>query len=87
MSEWISVLDKLPKEGDNVIVWVQTSFNFGNCGHSIAYYDNGNWWGSIGRDEQVPCIDIYYDDGGISRMESHNITHWMPLPNPPTEAS
>jgi len=84
--EWISVKDGFPEEGCNVIVWCQENFNgFGNCGHSIAYYCNESWWGGIGLHETTPHLEIYYADGGQSRMDSQKVTHWMTLPEPPKE--
>ena len=86
MTDWISVKERLPEESHNVIVWLETGFAVGNFGHSIAYQLDGEWWGGIDpRSERTPHVDIYYADGGVSRMESNQITHWMPLPEPPSE--
>jgi len=78
--EWISVKDRLPEEGYNVLVYLNDGRN---CGHSIAYWMENNWWGAMAMNEQNPRIRIYYNDGGESFLESCYVTHWMPLPEAP----
>ena len=67
MSEWISVNDRLPENYIPVIVYCQ---NFGG----IIFYDGQ-----------------HIDDGELVGWESDgdcgyptlDVTHWMPLPEPP----
>lgn len=69
MREWISVNDKLPDGAQRVLV------NTKSCGRVVAgltgYYSGNKFiprcWGCIND------IDFYFDD----------VTHWMPLPEPP----
>jgi hypothetical protein len=81
MADWIRVRDRLPNELVNVLVFAN---NGRNCGHCIAYFLDG-WWGGQRLDEIEPWIDLFYADGGRSRIESSEITHWMPLPEPPND--
>ena len=71
MSEWISVLDRLPNVGEHVIVadWY-SGFNYGMA---KAYYKS-LWF--IDKDSVSVCGDAYVDLG-------FDPTHWMPLPEPP----
>jgi len=59
--EWISVEDRLPKNGDPVLYY-DGYFSF------LGHIDNGYRWHS------------FYDG------DRHcHVTHWMPLPEPPTK--
>lgn len=77
--EWISVKDRLPKNQDPVIVYTDDSTDmYGDeTGRYVgmAYYTwtpkGGYWAGTDGN--------VY---GAIGII---NVTHWMPLPSPPTE--
>jgi hypothetical protein len=57
---WISVKDRMPSDGDSVLVW--------GCG----FIEIG-WYNEDLRTWQAE--DFNYDDG--------EVTHWMPLPEPP----
>jgi hypothetical protein len=68
-NNWISVLEKKPKNKAIVLV---------NCEHGITIgeytkFDNGNemWW-------VILRIGTYEDAGG-----ANEVTHWMELPTPP----
>lgn len=55
---WISVHDKLPKDG-------QQAATINKVGvQDVRHYSHGKWYSNFGNE---------YDD----------ITHWMPLPQPP----
>lgn len=60
MSEWISVKDKLPANGNKVL-----------------YYD-ANY-------KKIDCSLYDYDCFMETSRAFHNVTHWMPLPEPPNE--
>jgi hypothetical protein len=77
MSEWISVKDRLPEEGQQVDIWYR--------GKRHASYelivDYGGKKGNTFFDPVAggtSCIriqgDVHCDEGA---------THWMPLPEPP----
>lgn len=63
---WIPVTERLPEDGENVIVFVRSCADWWTM--DIDWCVNGHWV-------------INADD------EWHNITHWMPLPSAPKEAS
>ena len=60
--KWIPVTERLPANGDTVIV-CDAREDYVNC----FWYDMG-WWYSEGY-----------------RVSLDEITHWMPLPEPPKE--
>lgn len=73
MSEWISVKDKLPKENGTYIVYTHD----GNSATGWIWYDDvvvvaeytfGIWW---------------WCENGNDFDITNNVTHWMPLPDPP----
>ena len=72
MSEWISVKDKLPKIGDLVIGY----FLYGPIPYveQVSYIQRKNMIGEI--------IKEWHDSDGGTPLD---VTHWMPLPEPPNE--
>ena len=68
-SEWISVEDRLPEEGEKVFYWVVPSSGFSDT--------SGN---PILATKPHLHIGTYRSWGALYRA-----THWMPLPNPPTD--
>ena len=75
--EWISIEDKLPEDGKEVLVWGKYYFEV----PTQAFIYNGVWKGSLEvTDHMEQC------DRDNSRLTSgHRITHWMPLPEPPKQ--
>ncbi len=77
MSEWISVEDRLPDAGSYVLAAIPYSFLTGT-----KLEKNG-----------FTVITLIYDKGEEGAFwfddrageEQQDITHWMPLPKPPTE--
>lgn len=65
---WISVEDRLPEEGQAVIV--RLAFGAGN--HATCNYSNGQFVWALGI--ETSNINIQ------SRLELPAITHWMPIP-------
>lgn len=73
MSEWISVEDRLPKIYQNCAVYI-------NGGRDHKYYRWARFNGGYNWDGDGGCnMSHCYADG------AHNITHWMPLPEPPKQ--
>lgn len=67
-SKWISVKDQLPKDIEVVLVWSNTSLQ-----PTVAYYFQGDWlYHSINNGQFW-----------LSKEPHIQITHWMPLPEPP----
>lgn len=81
MNEWISVKDKLPPLGNQVLLFVQSE----TC--SIDYDTNeeiGDTY--IEKEMAIGYIEdgvlwINYDQDGF--YSASDVTHWMPLPSPP----
>lgn len=67
--EWISVKDRLPEHLDRVLVSMDTDGHIMMAGFQIP----------IGG---APEFIVYFADGR-KRPEGREITHWMPLPEPP----
>lgn len=71
MSEWIKASDRMPDEEISVLVMQD-----GNdvCEYLIlqAQLFQGDWY----ADHENGLIDFY---------DALNVTHWMPLPEPPKE--
>lgn len=70
-SQWVRVEERLPENKSFVLI---------NCEYGITLaeftkFENGNtmWWA-------ITAIGTYQD-----ALEAENVTHWMPLPTPPTK--
>jgi NTP pyrophosphatase (non-canonical NTP hydrolase) len=73
--EWISVEDRLPEAGTEVMTWVE---HYNDIPIQVYYSTTGkNWHGS--RELEDCMNDGFVQD---SRLTSAP-THWMPLPSPP----
>ena len=69
MSDWISVKNRLPEDGVDVLCWYEY-FRYGdyNCiwrTYGIGYCYNGHWGGEVMNGTRTRVIA------------------WMPLPEPP----
>lgn len=72
---WISVNDRLPEE-DDITNYLVTDGEY----YWVGYYRyDAEAWDSF----TMGWLGQVYADG---TNESANITHWMPLPEPPEEA-
>ena len=71
VQEWVSVKDRLPEEGEDVLLF------FGGKYGNMA---TGFWHG----EEKEDCVwwCAYTDDGFYTDCD-YKPTHWMPLPAPP----
>lgn len=69
--EWISVKDGVPEARSYVLVKIKNSGIWG------AFY---KYWGdeSLGNEWDLPRYDC-----DAFNWENEEITHWMPLPEPP----
>jgi hypothetical protein len=68
--EWISVNDRLPEENTEVL-GVESETNFFRTHVIMCKRLSGLW------------LDLMWFDE-IDGYQTANITHWMPLPPPPT---
>lgn len=86
MSEWISVKDRLPEEEKDVLILVKETDNTFGTGHPDVYYWQFVGWMIDGCWETVYC----HGNRAIAEENArggsvHEVTHWMPLPEPPKE--
>lgn len=68
--QWISVKDRLPEDGENVLIWYEY-FRYGSYNRMYTTYEiacqyNGHWAGA-----------------GCSLGQKARVFAWMPLPEPP----
>lgn len=85
MSEWISVNDDLPNEDEVVLAAVKKkSFNSDEYVYMPATYESGERSEErlVGNGWYEDRYYGYYDDI-YDREILDEVTHWMPLPNPP----
>jgi Protein of unknown function (DUF551) len=77
MSEWISVKDRLPEDGQDILYVVRDRGSEPYVMRGSRAYEAGTgyWW----CDE-----DGEFDESGNEPGFS-TVTHWMPLPEPPKE--
>lgn len=73
--EWISVEDRLPEDDTNVLVLFNGEIKIGFMTWEHPTYEE-TW-------ESYKYWDESYHDG--QGWEHWEITHWMPLPEPPKE--
>lgn len=76
MSEWISVKDRLPNEWTFVLVYCKMPGTNEPCPISIAMLEDKEW-DILGDNAACACGDLLWG------IDSDDITHWMPLPEPP----
>ena len=77
--EWISVEDKLPEESGCYLVVYRDKYN-GSISIAFDMYvkcNLGEWWES-----EFAC-DITKQFLRATRLQEQEVTHWMPLPEPP----
>ena len=74
--KWISVKERLPELNQRVLVYIPRWRN--DC-WEVSFRDkdkNGEWYKEFVSD-CCDTFDSYYND--------NEITHWMPLPEPPKD--
>lgn len=73
MENWISVNDRLPEDDDRVLVWENKTYQRvlpPEYGYCIFAHYDGKW------------LDENMSD--YNNNSDWTVTHWMPLPPPPT---
>ena len=73
--KWISVDDRLPEENQEIVMFGRSYSmeNYVSTGEFGGVHSNGPCWLEYPGDADG-CLDIMSD-----------VTHWMPLPEPPIE--
>ena len=79
MSEWISVEDRLPKTGRWYLINSKCNSPHQPNVVTMAFFDNDDL--ASGDTVWLTHNDDYRSDNINSEWD--NVTHWMPLPEPP----
>lgn len=73
MNEW-QLIETAPKDGTRLLLC--------SASYTSDWYEmRVCWWGEnfMGRMDWIYCDDVYND----AEQTLDNVTHWMPLPEPP----
>ena len=70
--EWIKCSERMPEVGVKVIFFPNNDEPIHGEWNGVAWTQDVSW----------SCA---YDDGGIDNLVTIKVTHWMPLPQLPTE--
>ena len=79
VQEWISVKDELPEDSGYYLVVYRDKYN-GSISIAFDMYvkcNVGEWWES-----EFAC-DITKQFLWAAKLQEQEVTHWMPLPQPP----
>ena len=79
VQEWISVKDELPEDSGYYLVVYRDKYN-GSISIAFDMYvkcNVGEWWES-----EFAC-DITKQFLWAAKLQEQEVTHWMPLPEPP----
>ena len=79
VQEWISVDDRLPEDSGCYLVVYRDKYN-GSISIAFDMYvkcNVGEWWES-----EFAC-DITKQFLWATKLQEQEVTHWMPLPQPP----
>lgn len=77
MSEWISVKERLPPTGVRVLAWVRDCH--GKSEPSVLAY-------TVPYTSKHFTPPAFWDGDGPMSWTEDDVTHWMPLPDPPAIA-
>lgn len=82
MSEWISVKDRLPEHDQNVLIFAEgkSDYNFGDTVIEISHIGNQKFFHDSPDNWCWIAPWQYF-------TTNYEITHWMPLPQPPERES
>lgn len=75
---WISVTERLPELYQNVLVHYYNPHCVEPHNYAVAFRQNG-------LDESIPGKHIWHVDSSPLELDGSDVTHWMPLPEPPKE--
>lgn len=76
MSEWRDI-STAPKDGTVIDVWVNDPD--GPHRQTNVFWDDGYW---VLRRNRWSSVEAFFDENGVPKIK---ITHWRPLPPPPSE--
>jgi len=73
MSKWINIEDRLPESHIEVLTWPQRENSYGS--EISGYYDASKSCFFVDCEDSYFCYELPIE-----------VTHWMPLPEPPKES-
>lgn len=79
MDDWVSVEDRMPDPGEEVLV-----FAVSNDGYRSATIEKAEW-GYTMRHLNKFSTYVDWKSPWPYFFKNYTITHWMPLPDPPQE--
>lgn len=74
MNKWIKCSDRLPENGDRVLTFSQ---NYLDGDYASCIF-------CLGKNRDNMDCEIWFDTND-SNKSFNDITHWMPLPDPPSD--
>ncbi len=72
IGEWIAVADRLPQQGQFVLVWFRSAYGQRDWKHGVAEF--------AVLPEEHPDFPMWHTREEYSTRE---VSHWQPLPTPP----
>lgn len=82
MSQWISVKDRLPDENTSCLVYTPSESPEEPDCINIEWFENDCW---MDHENSYEHFRSCAPAGSIGPPQDAPYTHWMPLPEPPTE--
>ena len=82
MSEWIKCSDRLPELNETVDIWISGESAGRMTDMGRVFVDDADGWLWVAM-EGIDEGDALEEFG----HEMDDVTHWQPLPAPPTEAA
>lgn len=89
-------IDTAPRDGTDIDLWVRR-FTVGEAG-KLSSEDVGrypaSWWGQERQVYTGPYVERLGEEGWLYKDDMHSllieaggyrVTHWMPLPEPPSD--
>ena len=81
--EWISVKDRLPEKDGQYLCFTVDKLDHAGDEVILTFSLNPNELSPVFDEDRKPCwVDF---DTEVGFWEVKNVTHWLPIPEPPKE--